>query len=129
MEKQIAIRHQYTAAFEELWKSYSWLHNKGIATKGSKIKAFQEWQKVAGNEAELLEVVKVELRKQAQERIRKGQAGQWFDILPHLERWIKYQRWEDTIGDDQEMQLIDERAEKIAQMTDTSWADHLIRRH
>ena len=125
----------YSEEFENLWKLFGRFQKSGLGNRGSKKRAHEQFKRLPDNHDPLTwaRLIGGAAMKQAREKLNAKMRGEWFERFQHLERYIKNERWEDSEGLDELLPfeadnelLTDQRNEKIAQLTDRSWARHLM---
>lgn len=86
------IRTNYDPDFERLWLTFE----PEYGQKGSKKKALEAYKK---KKIDYKDVDMIIERYRAQLEVKKMQAasGQFWSQFPHVERYIKHERWDDEI--------------------------------
>ena len=78
--------------FENFWKAFP----KDLGAKGSKASARKEFLKLKPPD-DLISEMRGALIRQAERKRELKAAGEFVENFKHVERWIKYQQWEDDL--------------------------------
>ena len=77
--------------FEEFWKTFDSAHG----LKGSKKKALVQFKKL---DHELVQSLSTILKTQIAAKVSAESRGEFYPNFPHVERWLRDERWKDEIS-------------------------------
>lgn len=92
-KERLAPSCDYSAMFDELWKTWP----SGYGDKGSKKNALAAYLKLKPDK-QTHETMLTALVAQAMDKSARSSAGMFAPSFPHVERWLKNQRWNDEIS-------------------------------
>ncbi len=87
--------------FEKFWKIFP---NGELGSKGSRKNAKREFLKLNPEKINL-EKLFIAVNKQSEYKSMMKSEGKFFESFPHIERWLKNERWTDDIPQQQNLEL------------------------